>query len=89
MIKNDTTFSEALSRSEDTPLSRAEEQLNTHFIRRKFRKNPKEQTILCKTKGQPITLQRVVRVDLEKIHKQLGHQQREREHTLYKSLGQS
>ena len=62
MIKNDNTFSsEALSRSEDTPLSKAEERLNTHFIRRKFRENPKEQTILCMTKGQPITLQRVVR----------------------------
>ena len=61
MIKNDTTFSEVLNHSEDTPLSRAEEQLNTHFISRKFRENPKEQTILCKTKGQPITLQRVVR----------------------------
>ena len=42
MIKNDTTFSEAFSRPEDTPLSRAEEQLNTHFIRRKFRENAKE-----------------------------------------------
>ena len=44
-------------------------------------KKPKEQTILCKTKGQPITLRRVVRPRKDTQTK------RKRTH-LVKSLGQ-
>ena len=59
MMKNEITFSQSLSLSQDTPLSKHEEQLTTHLVRRKLNADPKKQTILCKTSGQPMSLQRV------------------------------
>ena len=61
MMKNEITFSLSLSLSQDTPLSKDEEQLTTHLVRRKLNADPKKQTtcILCKTSGQPMSLQRV------------------------------
>ena len=59
MMKNEITFSQSLSLSQDTPLSKDKEQLTTHLVRRKLNADPKKQTILCKTSGQPMSLQRV------------------------------
>ena len=58
-MKNEITFSQSLSLSQDTSLSKDEEQLNTHLVRRKLNADPEKQTILCKTSGQPMSLQRV------------------------------
>ena len=61
MIKNNATLNHSLSLSTDTPLSETEERLNTALIRRKLEADPKRQTIICKTKGQPLVFQRVVK----------------------------
>ena len=61
MIKNNATLDHSLSLSTDTPLSETEERLNTALIRRKLEADPKRQTIICKTKGQPLVFQRVVK----------------------------
>ncbi|GFO17883.1 nrag8 protein [Plakobranchus ocellatus] len=60
MIKNEITFSQSLSLSHDKALSKQEEQLTTHLVKRKLNSDPTKQTILCKTSGQPMPLQRVV-----------------------------
>ena len=60
MVKNEITFSQSLSLSQDTPLSKEEEHLTTHLVKRKLNTDPKKQTIFCKTSGQPMPLQRVV-----------------------------
>ena len=56
MMKNEITFSQSLSLSQDTPLSKDEEQLTTTHL---VDTDRKKQTILCKTSGQPMSLQRV------------------------------
>ena len=61
MIKNNATLNHSLSLSTDTPLSETEERLNTALIRRKLDADPKRQTIIYKTKGQPLVFQRVVK----------------------------
>ncbi|GFN85663.1 nrag8 protein [Plakobranchus ocellatus] len=60
MIKHITTFNHSLSLPVDEPLSKDEETLNTHLVRRKLYADPHKKTIKCKTKGQPILLQKVV-----------------------------
>ncbi|GFO19793.1 nrag8 protein [Plakobranchus ocellatus] len=60
MIKHITTFNHSLNLSVDEPLSKDEETLNTHLVRRKLYADPHKKTIKCKTKGQPILLQKVV-----------------------------
>ncbi|GFO34902.1 hypothetical protein PoB_006140700 [Plakobranchus ocellatus] len=59
MIKHNITFSHSLSLSENTPLSKEEEKLSTHLIRRKLHSGPVKNRVKCKT-GQPLILQRVV-----------------------------
>ena len=56
MIKHYTTFSHSLSLSRNTPLSKEEEKLSTHLVRRKLHHDPDKQTIQCKTRGQPLVL---------------------------------
>ncbi|GFO29529.1 nrag8 protein [Plakobranchus ocellatus] len=60
MIKHITTFNHSLSLPVDEPLSKDEETLNTHLVRRKLYADPHKNTIKCKTKGPPILLQKVV-----------------------------
>ncbi|GFO36856.1 nrag8 protein [Plakobranchus ocellatus] len=60
MIKHIKTFNHSLSLPVDEPLSKDEETLNTHLVRRKLYTDPHKKTIKCKTKGQPILLQKVV-----------------------------
>ena len=60
MIKSFSTFSHSLSLSVDHPLSKEEESLNTHLVRRKLHTGSLKKTIKCKTRGQPIVLQKVV-----------------------------
>ncbi|GFS06253.1 hypothetical protein ElyMa_002960900 [Elysia marginata] len=59
MEKTLSTFSHSLSLPLDKPLSKEEENFNTHFIRRKLYTGPNKTTIKCKTRGQPIVLQKV------------------------------
>ncbi|GFO31462.1 hypothetical protein PoB_005796700 [Plakobranchus ocellatus] len=51
MIKNMSTFNHSLSLSLDQPLSKEEERLNTHLIKRKLHTDPHRKTVKCKTKG--------------------------------------
>ena len=67
MMKNEITFSQSLSLSPYTPLSKDEEQLTTILVRRKLNADPKKQSILCKTSGQPMSLQRVT-IPRKNIH---------------------
>ncbi|GFO12356.1 hypothetical protein PoB_003886100 [Plakobranchus ocellatus] len=60
IIKHITTFNHSLSLPEDEPLSKDEETLNTHLVRRKLYTDPHKKTIKCKTKGQPILLCKAV-----------------------------
>ncbi|GFO08041.1 nrag8 protein [Plakobranchus ocellatus] len=60
MIKHITTFNHSLSLPVDEPLSKDEETLNTHLVKRKLYADPHKKTIKCKTKGRPILLQKVV-----------------------------
>ena len=60
MIKHYTTFSHSLSLSSNTPLSKEEEKLSTHLVRRKLHHDPDKQTIKCKTRGQPLVLTKTV-----------------------------
>ena len=60
MIKHYTTFSHSLSLSRNTPLSKEEEKLSTHLVRRKLHHDPDKQTIKCKTRGQPLVLTKTV-----------------------------
>ncbi|GFO08040.1 amine oxidase [Plakobranchus ocellatus] len=59
MIKH-ITFNHSFSLPVDEPLSKDEETLNTHLVRRKLYADPHKKTIKCKTKGQSILLQKVV-----------------------------
>ena len=58
--KNHITLLQSLQRSCCEPLSPIEEKLHTHFVRRKLYKNP-EETIRCKTNGQPIILKKIIK----------------------------
>ena len=60
MVKNEITFSQSLSLSQDTLLSKEEEHLTAHLVKRKLNTDPKKQTIFCKRSDQPMPLQRVV-----------------------------
>ena len=60
IVKQDLTFSHSLSLPEHTPLSKEEEKLSTHLVRRKLHHDPQKNTIKCKTGGQPLVLQKVV-----------------------------
>ncbi|GFN94845.1 nrag8 protein [Plakobranchus ocellatus] len=60
LIKHITTFNHSLSLPVDEPLSKDEETLNTHLVRRRLYADPHKKTIKCKIKGQPILLQKVV-----------------------------
>ncbi|GFO35929.1 hypothetical protein PoB_006243400 [Plakobranchus ocellatus] len=60
MIKHNTIFSHSLSLSENTPLSKEEENLSTHLIRRKLHSGPDKNRVKCKAGGQPLILQKVV-----------------------------
>ena len=42
MVKNEITFSQSLSLSQDTPLSKEEEHLTTHLVKRKLNADPKK-----------------------------------------------
>ena len=53
MIKSMSTFNHSLSLPLDQPLSKEEENLNTHFVRRKMKTdNPDKQTITSKSNGR-------------------------------------
>ncbi|GFO46704.1 amine oxidase [Plakobranchus ocellatus] len=60
MFKHDKSFSQSLGLSENAPLSKEEEKLSTHLVRRKLNSDPGKQTLKCRTGGQPLVLQRVV-----------------------------
>ncbi|GFO19325.1 nrag8 protein [Plakobranchus ocellatus] len=60
MFKHDKSFSQSLGLSENAPLSKEEEKLSTHLVRRKLNSDPGKQIIKCRTGGQPLVLQRVV-----------------------------
>ena len=60
MIKKDITFSHSFSKSHNQPLTKDEEKLCTHLIKRKLYSDPHKQVIKCKTKGQPLVLQRII-----------------------------
>ncbi|GFN76314.1 hypothetical protein PoB_000282000 [Plakobranchus ocellatus] len=60
MIKHTTTPNHSLSLTEDEPLLKDEETLNTHTWQGENCADPHKKTIKCKTKGQPILLHKVV-----------------------------
>ena len=61
MDKHYTSFlTESCNKKDDTPLTPLEETAHTSFVRRKLYKNP-QQTVTCKTKGQPIILKKIVK----------------------------
>ena len=87
MIKSMSTFNHSLSLPLDQPLSKKEENFNTHFVRRKLKTDdPDKQTIICKTGGQPLVLQKSQ--DQEKPQRWQKHQQKEMEQKQWKILGQ-
>ena len=60
MIKSFSIFRHSLSLSADHPLLKEEETLNTHLVRRQLHTNSHKKTIKCKTREQPIVLQKIV-----------------------------
>ena len=54
-----TLLEETCSKYQNEPLSKLEEKVHTSLVRRKLYNNP-QQTIVCKTRGQPILLKRLV-----------------------------
>ena len=56
-----TTLDETLQRSLQSPLSKDEERVHTHLTKRKLNFSKDKDIIKCKTRGQPLLLQRVVK----------------------------